>query len=270
MLVIDAVLTPGVRAAGDARPGYGAGWQATSTRPGRVSVLRTGEGAAERQPRRQMVRAVAHGRAGGSGTPSSSVLVSTRDSAASGRTGPRAAAPSRPRMAAALLDGAAGEARDPGRLRPAAGWPRYLLREAMEGRARRLPGRSCSSAWSASRTWRCCGPMATWPGRSRGARSNAWRRWSGRTGLSRPWLRAGALLLGPQRHGLLRRWTSSSEAQAQGVLAEVYDDADVISRVLDGAEESFVELGLAMGKLVAHPAESAGGSCSNCPAAWPR
>ncbi|HEX8698436.1 MAG TPA: hypothetical protein VF815_06355 [Myxococcaceae bacterium] len=43
----------------------------------------------------------------------------------------------------------------------------------------------------------------------------------------------------------------------QGPLAEVYDDADVISRVMDGAEESFVELGLTIGHLVAHPIDSA-------------
>lgn len=42
-------------------------------------------------------------------------------------------------------------------------------------------------------------------------------------------------------------------------LAELYDDADVISRVLDGAEESFVELGLAIGQLVSHPIESVSG-----------
>jgi hypothetical protein len=40
------------------------------------------------------------------------------------------------------------------------------------------------------------------------------------------------------------------------VLAEVYDDADVISRTLDGAEESFAELALAIGKLVVHPVDS--------------
>jgi len=44
---------------------------------------------------------------------------------------------------------------------------------------------------------------------------------------------------------------------ALGPLAEVYDDADVISRVLDGAEESFVELGLALGHLVVHPIDGA-------------
>jgi len=44
---------------------------------------------------------------------------------------------------------------------------------------------------------------------------------------------------------------------AQGPLAEVFDDADLVSRVLDGAEESFVELGLAIGHLVAHPIDSA-------------
>jgi hypothetical protein len=40
-------------------------------------------------------------------------------------------------------------------------------------------------------------------------------------------------------------------------LAEVYDDADVLSRVLDGAEESFFELGLAIGKMLARPVDSA-------------
>jgi len=44
---------------------------------------------------------------------------------------------------------------------------------------------------------------------------------------------------------------------SRGPLAEVYDDADIISRVLDGAEESFVELGLAIGHLVVHPIDSA-------------
>jgi len=44
---------------------------------------------------------------------------------------------------------------------------------------------------------------------------------------------------------------------SQGPLAEVYDDADLLSRVLDGAEESFVELGLAIGHLVVHPIDSA-------------
>lgn len=45
--------------------------------------------------------------------------------------------------------------------------------------------------------------------------------------------------------------------RTQGPLAEVFDDADLISRVLDGAEESFVELGLALGHLVVHPIDSA-------------
>ncbi|MFY0579249.1 Tox-REase-5 domain-containing protein [Cystobacter fuscus] len=39
-------------------------------------------------------------------------------------------------------------------------------------------------------------------------------------------------------------------------LAEVYDDADPISRVMDGAEESFVELYHAMGQLLSHPLDS--------------
>jgi hypothetical protein len=39
-------------------------------------------------------------------------------------------------------------------------------------------------------------------------------------------------------------------------LAEVYDDADHISRTLDGAEEAFVELYHAMGQLLSHPLDS--------------
>jgi hypothetical protein len=50
-----------------------------------------------------------------------------------------------------------------------------------------------------------------------------------------------------------------ADAQLQPVghlLAEVYDDADYISRTLDGAEEAFVELALAIGKLLTYPADS--------------
>ncbi len=47
------------------------------------------------------------------------------------------------------------------------------------------------------------------------------------------------------------------DRKESGVLAEVYDDADVLSRVLDGAEASYVELALSIGKLVSHPLQSA-------------
>ncbi|WP_306818569.1 HNH endonuclease signature motif containing protein [Archangium lipolyticum] len=40
------------------------------------------------------------------------------------------------------------------------------------------------------------------------------------------------------------------------VLAEVYDDADTISRTLDGAEDAYVELYHAMGQLLTRPVES--------------
>ncbi len=39
-------------------------------------------------------------------------------------------------------------------------------------------------------------------------------------------------------------------------LAEVYSDADIINRVLDGAAESFLELALATGQLLSHPSDS--------------
>ncbi|RKH44178.1 hypothetical protein [Corallococcus sicarius] len=42
-------------------------------------------------------------------------------------------------------------------------------------------------------------------------------------------------------------------------LAEVYDDADVINRSLDGAEDAFVELYHALGQLLSHPADSIAG-----------
>jgi hypothetical protein len=44
--------------------------------------------------------------------------------------------------------------------------------------------------------------------------------------------------------------------RSQGPLAEVFDDADVISRVMDGAEEACLELGLALGQLLVHPIDS--------------
>jgi hypothetical protein len=39
-------------------------------------------------------------------------------------------------------------------------------------------------------------------------------------------------------------------------LAEVYDDADLVSRSFDGAEESFVELYHALGQVLTHPSDS--------------
>ncbi|MDY7233152.1 Tox-REase-5 domain-containing protein [Hyalangium rubrum] len=47
------------------------------------------------------------------------------------------------------------------------------------------------------------------------------------------------------------------ERREAGLLAEVYDDADVISRTMDGAEASFFELGQSLGTLVVHPVDSA-------------
>ena len=42
-------------------------------------------------------------------------------------------------------------------------------------------------------------------------------------------------------------------------LAEVYDDADVISRSLDGAQDAFVELYHALGQVLSHPTDSIAG-----------
>ncbi|WP_224241616.1 Tox-REase-5 domain-containing protein [Hyalangium gracile] len=46
------------------------------------------------------------------------------------------------------------------------------------------------------------------------------------------------------------------DSRQGGVLAEVYDDADVLSRVMEGAEDAVVELAVAMGRLVSHPLRS--------------
>ncbi|HVG61528.1 MAG TPA: HNH endonuclease signature motif containing protein [Hyalangium sp.] len=57
------------------------------------------------------------------------------------------------------------------------------------------------------------------------------------------------------RSGVFR--LADAQMQQTGpLLAEVYDDADYISRTLDGAEEAFVELALAIGKLLTYPMDS--------------
>ncbi len=50
---------------------------------------------------------------------------------------------------------------------------------------------------------------------------------------------------------------ADAQMQVAGpLLAEVYDDADYISRTLDGAEEAFLELALSIGKLLTYPSDS--------------
>jgi HNH endonuclease len=57
------------------------------------------------------------------------------------------------------------------------------------------------------------------------------------------------------RSGVFR--LSDAQMQQTGpLLAEVYDDADYINRTLDGAEEAFVELALAIGKVLTYPSDS--------------
>jgi hypothetical protein len=57
------------------------------------------------------------------------------------------------------------------------------------------------------------------------------------------------------RSGVFR--LADAQMQQTGpLLAEVYDDADYISRTLDGAEEAFVELALVIGKLLTYPTDS--------------
>ncbi|ATB42063.1 hypothetical protein CYFUS_007539 [Cystobacter fuscus] len=72
--------------------------------------------------------------------------------------------------------------------------------------------------------------------------------------------RAGAFELG--RFYVVKGWVfRQADAQLRPrlegpPLAEVYDDADLIGRSLDGAEEAFVELYQAMGQLLTRPLDS--------------
>jgi hypothetical protein len=52
------------------------------------------------------------------------------------------------------------------------------------------------------------------------------------------------------------RLADAQMQRAGPLLAEVYDDADYLSRSLDGAEEAFFELALAIGKLLTYPSDS--------------
>ena len=73
-------------------------------------------------------------------------------------------------------------------------------------------------------------------------------------------LRAGPFELGAfysGRGGAFRLLDARWGEAGGGVLAEVYDDADYLSRTLDGAEEAFVGLALAVGQLLTtHPADT--------------
>ncbi|RKH52607.1 hypothetical protein D7V93_27830 [Corallococcus llansteffanensis] len=64
--------------------------------------------------------------------------------------------------------------------------------------------------------------------------------------------------------GVFRTVDARLQASDWRPLAEVYDDADVISRTLDGAEDAFVELYHALGQLLSHPVDSIAG-LSNLP-----
>ncbi|NOK16578.1 Tox-REase-5 domain-containing protein [Corallococcus carmarthensis] len=74
--------------------------------------------------------------------------------------------------------------------------------------------------------------------------------------------RAGNFELGrfySGRGGVFRHVDAQLRAADWRPLAEVYDDADVISRSLDGAEDAFVELYHGMGQLLSHPTDSIAG-----------
>ncbi|RKH54748.1 hypothetical protein D7W81_37760 [Corallococcus aberystwythensis] len=71
--------------------------------------------------------------------------------------------------------------------------------------------------------------------------------------------RAGNFELGrfySGKGGVFRHVDAQLRAADWRPLAEVYDDADVISRSLDGAEDAFVELYHGMGQLLSHPTDS--------------
>ncbi|MFB1485460.1 hypothetical protein U8525_34480, partial [Corallococcus sp. RDP092CA] len=59
--------------------------------------------------------------------------------------------------------------------------------------------------------------------------------------------------------GVFRAVDAQLQASDWRPLAEVYDDADVINRSLDGAEDAFVELYHALGQLLSRPVDSIAG-----------
>ncbi|XHF30417.1 hypothetical protein NR792_15890 [Corallococcus exercitus] len=59
--------------------------------------------------------------------------------------------------------------------------------------------------------------------------------------------------------GVFRAVDAQFQATDWRPLAEVYDDADVVSRTLDGAEDAFAELYHALGQLLMHPVDSIAG-----------
>ncbi|RKH42139.1 hypothetical protein D7X12_16515 [Corallococcus sicarius] len=72
--------------------------------------------------------------------------------------------------------------------------------------------------------------------------------------------RAGNFELGrfySGRSGVFRHADAQLRTVPGPPLAEVYDDADVLSRTLDGAEDAFAEMAVALGTLLSHsPAEA--------------
>ncbi|RKG93277.1 hypothetical protein D7V88_03305 [Corallococcus terminator] len=74
--------------------------------------------------------------------------------------------------------------------------------------------------------------------------------------------RAGYFELGrfySGKGGVFRSVDAQLRASDWRPLAEVYDDADVINRSLDGAEDAFVEMYHAVGQLLSHPMDSIAG-----------
>ncbi|NNB99680.1 hypothetical protein HI113_37955 [Corallococcus exiguus] len=74
--------------------------------------------------------------------------------------------------------------------------------------------------------------------------------------------RAGNFELGrfySGKGGVFRPVDARLQASDSRPLAEVYDDADVVNRSLDGAEDAFVELYHALGQVLSRPADSIAG-----------
>ncbi|CAM4522823.1 hypothetical protein [Corallococcus exiguus] len=74
--------------------------------------------------------------------------------------------------------------------------------------------------------------------------------------------RAGNFELGvfySGKGGVFRLVDAQLRASDSRPLAEVYDDADVVNRSLDGAEDAFVELYHALGQVLSRPADSIAG-----------
>ena len=129
----------------------------------------------------------------------------------------------------------------------------FLLREVLEGGA-------VSRDELLRRVERFSGVAVLRPdGYLAWARSGRTQQWVGAVRWNERSFHAGLFELGrfySGKGGAFRMLDDGLRDAGGGALAEVYDDADVLERTLDGAEEAFVGLVVAMGELLTSPTDS--------------